>query len=308
MLGEKIRKMKRGELKPIFQFMFGSHKLSREKEQEQRDKINKDFLKIENIVDEEEDLLPQEKQIVDDKITQAYQRGDFAIEGRIPYLTLYNNIMMHRKMIENDDDAFNIIKGNPGTGKSSTAILIAKILDSKFSEESIIYNHNEFLNFLERGARTMAGDIEEKDKVEPGSVIIVDEGLMMFFSKDSMTREGKTAEKMLSIVRALNLFFIVNVTNINRINKSLIEDRVASIIDKPKKDLIKYYSRAKMRRITTKNQRYQLPPANLTEPTGCVSRECEFWKRYTEKKNQYIQEKGKQYQKELQGHTQQKNG
>lgn len=86
-----------------------------------------------------------------------------------------------------DYDWFHLVVGREGVGKSSFAVLFSKLLDPSFGVDRVVFSYEDF----KRAVVTS----------DPGQVILVDEGGLLFFCLDKkekvITNEGiKTLEDL----------------------------------------------------------------------------------------------------------------
>lgn len=107
-------------------------------------------------------------------------------------------------------DAFIIIDGPTGEGKSTLAIKIAKKIDRSFK-----YHRNMCFS---RDQLT-----EAIHKLPEGSVIVVDEGSFSFFKRDYMHKEQKELLKLLEICRYRRLCFLACIPSIWSVDSHLLK-------------------------------------------------------------------------------------
>ena len=108
---------------------------------------------------------------------------------------------------KNWDGVF-IIDGNERVGKSTLGICCAYYLSNrKFSVKNICVDTNDAVKKIETSP----------DK----SVLLVDEGSLIFNSKDAMRKEQKKLIKILNVVGQKNMIFIIVLPSIFDLNKSI---------------------------------------------------------------------------------------
>lgn len=109
----------------------------------------------------------------------------------------YKAFMDRNKVLINDRDsmAIGIIGGDPGSGKSCRCQeFMYYVSGDKAGMEKISFTKQELLD---------AVDISKKE------VVIVDEGLNVFFSRGAMTREGREISQFMGEIRQNNLLVLI---------------------------------------------------------------------------------------------------
>src|SRR6056297_274188 len=246
---------------------------------------------------EEHVLLPLEEFEKVQKQIQKSWGPEFSWEKDIPFISFSNLMGLRDYIIKSDDDSVIGIVAPPGTGKSTFSLACAKIMDPNFSNDRVIFNMEQLQLFL-RKVTKVYNQIKEANKKElhggkfsnpyHGSTVILDEGLYMLFSGDAGTRLGKTATKLFSIIRALGIIFLVNITNWSRISKGVKEDRFKAVFRIPNKGIVQFFSQARINRIKLEKNRLVWPKPNFYEKIGFISKDCQFWKDYDNKKSEFL--------------------
>lgn len=246
---------------------------------------------------EEHVLLPLEEfEKVQDQIKKSWG-PEFQWEKDIPFISFSNLMGLRDHIIKSDDDSVIGIVAPPGTGKSTFSLACAKIVDPNFTNDRTIFTMEQLQRFLKKVTKVY-NQIKEANKeglgggkfTNPyhGSAVIIDEGLHMLFSGDAGTRAGKTATKLFSIIRALGIIFIVNITNWSRISKGVKEDRFKALFRIPAKGVVQFFSHARINNIKLEKNRLVWPTPNFYEKMGFINRECDFWKEYDNKKSEFL--------------------
>lgn len=237
--------------------------------------------------------IPQDKK---DKIREKILKNIPELEGFFPYYTLSNIDGIYNRVLFEDEDGVVFIVAPPGYGKSSLALVLAKYIDPTIDGDRIIFNMDELKNFLGLAAKELR---KEKDAIQEGrayksklkgKAIILDEGVFMLFSGDAMTREGKTVQKLFSIIRALNLMMFVNATNFRKVNKGVKEDRIIGLIRIIRRGVIEFYSKKRIRKIKIMEQNIYFGRAAYNENVGKVAKDSSYWKLYEQKKAVFLME------------------
>lgn len=222
------------------------------------------------------------------------QKKDFSFKGSIPYISLMNVLGIKNKLINQDDDALLTVVAPPGKGKSSLSMTLAKFIDETLEVDRVIFTQEEldyFLDIYAEKALSLSDDFKKgknRKNKDAGKVIVLDEGVYMLFSGDAQTKQGKKAQKLFSIIRALNLILIVNVTNYKKINKGVIDGRIAGMFKIDKKGHLKFLSKKKVESIRKRNNELVFPKENFSEKVGYIDKNCKFWREYEKKKFGFI--------------------
>jgi len=116
------------------------------------------------------------------------------------------------KIVKRKWDAVFIIDGNERIGKSTLGMTAAWYLsNAKLTMD----------NF----AAGMQDAAEKIEKLPDHNILFVDEGSLVFNSKDSMTREAKKLQKILDVVGQKNMIFIIVLPSIFDLNKNIATRR-----------------------------------------------------------------------------------
>lgn len=211
--------------------------------------------------------------------------------GDIPYYTLYNIFKTKEKILNLDEDSIIGIIGEAGTGKSNISFIFSYFLDSSFNENRIIFNFDELLSFLKECSQEILK--EQRDKSYKSYlravVVVLDEGVYMLFSADGNSKNGKLATKLFSVIRFLNIVMFINMTNFEKINKTIRESRLYSTIRIMKKGVIEYRSKKKTRNLELDSDNNIIwSEPNFIEKVGFLSKDSEFWKKYNNKKGSFV--------------------
>jgi DNA polymerase III delta prime subunit len=237
--------------------------------------------------------LPEEKKnIIREKIFKNVPE----LEGFYPYFTLSNLEGIYNRVLFEDEDGVVFIVAPPGYGKSSLALVLAKYIDPTINDDRIIFNMDELKDFLTLAAKELKKEKDAQMKGQvykstlKGKAVILDEGVFMLFSGDAMTKEGKTVQKLFSIIRALNLMMFVNATNFRKVNKGVKEDRIIGLIRIIRKGVIEFYSKKRIRKIRIMEQNIYFGRAAYNENVGRVCKDSDYWKMYEQKKATFLLE------------------
>ena len=132
---------------------------------------------------------------------------EWEIETGIKTINLHNRLKQKldnvKKIIKKKWDAVITIDGGERIGKSTLGMTIAWY----FSDGKLTID-----NF----AAGMQDAAEKIDKLPDKSILFVDEGSLVFNSKDSMTKESKKLQKVLDVVGQKNMIFIIILMMLNK--------------------------------------------------------------------------------------------
>jgi len=242
---------------------------------------------------EEHTLLPlKEFEKVQNQIKKSWTH-DFQWQGNIPFISYSNLIGLRDHIIKSDDDSVIGIVAPPGTGKSTFTLGCAKLIDPTFTNERTIFTMDQLKKFLKKVSSVFT-QIKEANKnggnfVNPyhGAVCLLDEGLYLLFSGDAASKDGKLVTKLFSIIRALGIVFLVNITNWKRISKGVKEDRFKAIFRIPCKGIVQFFSQARINRIKIEKERI-IWPNQIFMKNSFISHDCQFWKEYDSKKSDFL--------------------
>ncbi len=124
-----------------------------------------------------------------------------------------DNIKM---ILEKNWDALIIIDGKERVGKSTLGITMAHYIYPSFDENNIAVDSEDAVRKLEA--------LPEK------SVLMLDEGSMIFNSKDAMSRVQKKIIKILNVIGQKNMVFIIVLPSFFDLNKWIATDRARFLI------------------------------------------------------------------------------
>lgn len=244
---------------------------------------------------EEHSLLPHEEFIKVSEIIQTNFTQDFSFEGNIPWISFSNLLGLRKDIMKTDDDSVIGIVAPPGKGKSTFTLSCARFLDKTFTNERTIFTMEQLKRFLKKASlvynqiKEANSNGEKYSNPYSGRVVVIDEGLYMLFSGDAGSKDGKIATKLFSIIRALGIIFMINITNWKRISKGVKEDRFKALFRIPVKGIVQFFSQARISRIRVTKESMEWPTPNFFEKIGKINHNCQFWKEYDNKKSSFLQ-------------------
>lgn len=137
------------------------------------------------------------------------ETGNLTINLHVRLRQKLDNI---KKIIKKKWDAVFLIDGNERGGKSTLGMTAAWYLsDTKIT--------------IDNFAAGMQDAAEKIEKLPDKSILFVDEGSLVFNSKDSMTRESKKLQKVLDVVGQKNMVFIIVLPSFFDLNKNIATRR-----------------------------------------------------------------------------------
>lgn len=192
-------------------------------------------------------------------------------------LDTVEKLLKHR-----DQDWIHVNIGQEGSGKSTLALRMAEYFDKNFSVDNIVFTPQGFIN--------------RSKEVDKYSAIVVDEGANVFYSRDAMKKEVKSAIKFLTQMRELNLFIIINIPNFFIIDKYLREHRTKSMSRAVKPGWFHFFSKKKIGKIRRKSGKIDYPDPTFRESWKKMS--GELWDNYIDKKHRVIKGEDEETEKD----------
>lgn len=140
----------------------------------------------------------------------------FEVDNLVKTINLHSKLRVKldniKKIIKRKWDAVFLIDGHERIGKSTLGMTAAWYLsDAKLT--------------IDNFASGMTDAAEKVEKLPDKSILFVDEGSLVFNSKDSMTREAKKLQKVLDVVGQKNMIFIIVLPSFFDLNKNIATRR-----------------------------------------------------------------------------------
>lgn len=130
---------------------------------------------------------------------------------------LRQKLELTKEMLKKNWDIMFIIDGKERSGKSTLAFTCGWYLsDGKITPDNIIID--------------IADCIQKIERLPPKSVLIIDEGVLLFLARDTMTAESKTLSKILMICGQKNLVLIVCIPSYFELSKYIATTRARCLL------------------------------------------------------------------------------
>lgn len=184
---------------------------------------------------------------------------------------------------ENDEDRLIIIEGKEGSSKSTlalhVAILFLKGQGKELNIDSIHYNVNSLTDAI---LLSKKGDIQ-----------IVDEGALLGFSRDAMTKNTKNLVKVLTTCRSKNNLILICIPTIKLLDKYLKEHRVAGVLRVVRRGSVHIYNGMKWKQSQYRekySKKMKVKRSNIVDFYPKVERLWgrEIWQKYLDHKHEQL--------------------
>ncbi|HIQ49974.1 MAG TPA: hypothetical protein EYH56_02135 [Nanoarchaeota archaeon] len=137
--------------------------------------------------------------------------------------------------------------GEEGSGKSMLSLYIAKKIEKKLNlRETVAFTMKEYLELV------------KKHRENPGKVLIFDEAVSSFFSRESMGKFNRVITKLFIINRSMNHIHILNIPNFYYLDVYLREHRIKTL-------LFSYYDLLNNKRLSSWYGKEQIADLNNPE-------------------------------------------
>lgn len=123
---------------------------------------------------------------------------------------------IQKKINTEDNDHFTVIAGIEGSGKSLLGLIMAAMVSPTFSMKHICFSISDFLKVIK--------------EVKKGDTLMLDEGAIFLFSRESMSKDNRRVVKTFNLMRQLNLHIIVCIPNYNNMDSYIREHRVDTLL------------------------------------------------------------------------------
>ena len=194
------------------------------------------------------------------------------------------NLDTVKKDVKKDYDAFIIMAGREGFGKSTFAFQQAKYLDPTFNLDRVVFTADQF--------------VEAVDNAEQYQAIVFDETMGYLSSRGSMSKFNRTLIKVMSEMRSKNLFIILCISNFFELDRYPAIHRSTGLIYIYKRASFGSYDYEKKKKLYLKGKKYYSYGVSPTFIGRCTKYKVLDWNKYEEKKQNAIAEWQKTKHKE----------
>ena len=190
-----------------------------------------------------------------------------------------------KEALAKDLDWLHIVTGYEGVGKTTLALDMCFYIDPNFNINKIVFSSAELIKAVRNS--------------KPGEAILVDEGALVFFSRDSMTKAAKQAVKLLTGMRTYNLFLCICVPDFFILDKYIRDHRVRSVCNVTDRGMANFYFNSNVRKIdkNKKTNRIVYPGYNYRDYFPAFS--GPLWEQYLEKKKKLVLDNNDEKEKVL---------
>lgn len=232
----------------------------------------------------------QVSSVVDSRLKEHFKFNSLELIGDIPYYTLYNVMKTRERILQIDEDGIIAVEGEAGSGKTTVALICSFFLDQNFGIPKVLFTFDDLLFFLRDCASEVQKELNDPNYRSNlrGVTVILDEGVFVLFSADAFSKQGKMATKLFTVIRFLNIVMFICMTNFNKVDRTIRETRLYSLIKLVKKGNLTYYSKSKVRQITIDESGTHYPSPNFNEKVGYIKKDSRFWKEYNHKKGSFV--------------------
>ena len=125
---------------------------------------------------------------------------------------------IHKDILGQEIDWVLINTGEEGSGKSATSLYVLKILEQFDLENHVSFNFEQYFRLI------------KKHKDNPGAVIVLDEAVSSFFSREARKKFNSMLVKLLIINRSFQHFHILNIPNFYYLDIYIREQRAKTLL------------------------------------------------------------------------------
>ena len=157
----------------------------------------------------------------------------------ITYHRAYNT----QRSLKDDYDHFTVICGSEGSGKSTFAANYCAVVSPTFCMKNVCFVKNDLLQALETAKR--------------GDSLILDEGALFLFSRESMSLDNRIVTKLFTLFRQLNLHVCICMPNFWMIDSFIRDHRVKTLFRIPKRGDLTLYAEQAIRILSKEGAKYK---------------------------------------------------
>jgi len=167
------------------------------------------------------------------------------------------NVYEHLKQ---DYDFPLVIGGYPGDGKSH---FILNLFESWYK---IILKKEIKISMIDQISQDYEQWLRKFKELQPYDMNVFDEGTRSLDAKDFMKKVSKDLNKLSDVFRCKKFLWVVVLPNYFRLNKTLREDRVRSLIWINKRGQYKFYTKTGLKYLNGYNEGKNIKNMNLARP------------------------------------------
>lgn len=162
---------------------------------------------------------------------------------------LKSNLDALKKNVRKDYDAFALLVGREGFGKSTLAFQIAMYCDPTFNLDRVVFTAEQFLEAVE--------------KAEKYQAIVFDETMGYLSTRGSMSKFNKVLIKIMSEMRSKNLFVFLCIPNFFMMDWYVAQHRTTGLIYIYKRSFFGSYDYPTKKKLYLQGKKYHsysVPP------------------------------------------------
>ena len=141
------------------------------------------------------------------------------------------------------------------SGKSTFAIQLACVLDTNLNLSKLLYEPSNFIKKI-------------RDS-KPGDCLVLDEGNLFLFSRESMGSNNKFMVKLFAIMRQKNIIIIINVPNFFTLDSYVRDHRTDTLVYVHERGQFRVFVRKAIQIISKKGHKYK-QIAGVKVPMTCT--------------------------------------
>jgi len=168
------------------------------------------------------------------------KEGNGILFSPLMWLRLYN---IQYQVNQHDMDHFIVVTGREGSGKSTFAIQMACALDPNWNLDKLLYEPSQLVNLVKTSKK--------------GDCLILDEGNLFLFSRESMSSDNRLMVKLFALMRQKNLILIINVPNFFTLDSYIRDHRTDTLCYSFRRGQARIYVREAIKVISKEGHRYK---------------------------------------------------
>lgn len=189
---------------------------------------------------------------------------------------LLNNLQMVKKAVRRDYDAFIVVTGREGFGKTTLAFQCAVWLDKTFNLDRVCFTAEQFMK---------AVDVAEKYQV-----VVFDEAMGYLASRGAMSKFNRALIKVMAEMRSKNLIIFICIPNFFELERYVAIHRSTGLLHVKHRGAFGSYDYSKKKALYLKGRKeysYSIPPTFIGDFKDYFPLDKE---KYEEKKQKAIKQ------------------